>query len=772
MCRAYVRGPVDKDEISFSRNTEKRKEKSRDAARCRRSKETEVYCDLSQNLPLPTSITSQLDKASIMRLSISYLNVCNILDLKQQRKDEVDSEQEKKMDALCSKALEGFLFILSKEGDIVYVSDTVSKYLGIQQIELTGQSIYEFAHPCDHDEIKEIMSVKPNNSKDQFSDERIFFIRMKCTLTSKGRNVNLKSASYKVLKCTGRLVTQDSHKEMKNGRTDAAKIYPYLTAIGETIPHPANIEVPLDGSTFLTKHDMDMHFTYCDDRVQDLVGYESNELVGQSMYNYHHALDSHVVEKAFKDLFAKGQTMTGQYRFLAKKGGYAWVVTQGTIIYNNRTQKPQWVVCVHYVLSKVENKEAILSEVQLPTADDLLEPFRFELSTDKIFAPKTKDMEQPFFVPPELKKTLDMNEPEDLTHLAPTAGEGCIPLNFPSCSLGGSNSSLYEGESMPLMKDVPFCGTFKEEPDTVQRSICRQKQNYISSNNASPMSLSPRIGSPEDYKTTASPTSVDIMERFFSSMDTKQTFQTKSRPKKPESEMLQRAPFIPMNSEEDFSLVPPSTSDLFTLHNDFNPGLFGRTESVFMPKEAIFEVPPQPRVRQNFRDMMGESTSMASMEQPPSTRPMQVKRPHDMTSLEKGPPRVKRMRTDHPVELNAPPLLGQFDHMWVNGNSRDSVLLNLLLTGEDRSHGYKVKSPFMNFNDGRGRGGSIRSGGNNQLLTSSQCLSYLLPGLTQQDYEVNAPIQNSNLLQGADLLRALDVDVPGYKIRPSIPNKN
>uniref|UniRef100_A0A3B3UPU7 BHLH domain-containing protein n=1 Tax=Poecilia latipinna TaxID=48699 RepID=A0A3B3UPU7_9TELE len=52
---------------------ERRKEKSRDAARCRRSKETEVFYELAHQLPLPHSISSHLDKASIMRLTISFL---------------------------------------------------------------------------------------------------------------------------------------------------------------------------------------------------------------------------------------------------------------------------------------------------------------------------------------------------------------------------------------------------------------------------------------------------------------------------------------------------------------------------------------------------------------------------------------------------------------------------------------------------------------------------------------------------------------------------
>jgi hypoxia-inducible factor 1 alpha len=62
------------------RNSEKRKEKSRDAARCRRSRETEIFTDLAQALPMPQTTISQLDKASIMRLAISYLKVRSLLN--------------------------------------------------------------------------------------------------------------------------------------------------------------------------------------------------------------------------------------------------------------------------------------------------------------------------------------------------------------------------------------------------------------------------------------------------------------------------------------------------------------------------------------------------------------------------------------------------------------------------------------------------------------------------------------------------------------------
>ena len=36
-------------------------------------------------------------------------------------------------------------------------------------------------------------------------------------------------------------------------------------------------------------------------RVKELIKYSSEELEGKSLYDYHHALDSHIVEKAYKD---------------------------------------------------------------------------------------------------------------------------------------------------------------------------------------------------------------------------------------------------------------------------------------------------------------------------------------------------------------------------------------------------------------------------------------------------------------------------------------
>lgn len=91
--------------------------------------------------------------------------------------------------------------------------------------------------------------------------ERSFFLRMKCTLTSRGRTVNVKSATWKVLHCSGHVAPAEQnpcgHKEPPVS---------YLVLVCDPIPHPSNIEAPLDTKTFLSRHTLDMKFTYCDER--------------------------------------------------------------------------------------------------------------------------------------------------------------------------------------------------------------------------------------------------------------------------------------------------------------------------------------------------------------------------------------------------------------------------------------------------------------------------------------------------------------------------
>ncbi|KAI3367660.1 hypothetical protein L3Q82_026213, partial [Scortum barcoo] len=147
-----------------------RKEKSRDAARSRRGKENFEFYELAKMLPLPGAITSQLDKASIIRLTISYLKMRDFANqgdppwnLRMEGPPPntsvkaIGAQRRRSPSAVASEifephlgshilqhnpcisfdeklcSLDGFVFALNKEGRFLYISETVSIYLGLSQ---------------------------------------------------------------------------------------------------------------------------------------------------------------------------------------------------------------------------------------------------------------------------------------------------------------------------------------------------------------------------------------------------------------------------------------------------------------------------------------------------------------------------------------------------------------------------------------------------------------------------------------------------------------
>ncbi|XP_069063782.1 hypoxia-inducible factor 3-alpha isoform X2 [Pleurodeles waltl] len=339
---------------------ELRKEKSRNAARSRRGQETEVFCDLAHALPLAHNISTHLDKASIMRLALSHLKMQRLLAAVEWTDA---TEMDVQMEGCPLRSLDGFLMVLSEDGDMIFLSDNVDKHLGLGQLELIGQSVYDFIHPCDQDELQDLLSIRGLSQKAKLSAEYSFSLRMKSTLVSKGRTVHLKSSSWKVLQCSGHMKTSHLYVPPASGTDAGPQEAPqrFLVLICESIAHPSHIEYPLDSRTFLSRHTLDMKFTYCDERISELAGYSSEDLIGFTVYEYVHAQDSDSVGKSMHSLLSKGQAVTAYYRFLAKNGGYFWAQTQATTVGIGKSGVPEGVVCLHSMLSTIQGADTILS---------------------------------------------------------------------------------------------------------------------------------------------------------------------------------------------------------------------------------------------------------------------------------------------------------------------------------------------------------------------------------------------------------------------------
>uniref|UniRef100_A0A8C2KXR1 Neuronal PAS domain protein 3 n=1 Tax=Cyprinus carpio TaxID=7962 RepID=A0A8C2KXR1_CYPCA len=417
-----------------------RKEKSRDAARSRRGKENFEFYELAKMLPLPGAITSQLDKASIIRLTISYLKMRDFANqgdppwnlriegpppnTSVKGKSEacvrmptrvysccvllsaaIGSQRRRSPSAVATEifephlgshilqSLDGFVFALNKEGRFLYISETVSIYLGLSQVSaceiFTLRSL--FVHRAGHETALERETQRHRNQRGRGSCrrgrgegggvsasraalesnspsllspdnilERSFFIRMKSTLTKRG--VHIKSSGYKVIHITGRLRIRMA---LTHSRSVPNQIMG-MVVMAHALPPPTINEVRIDCQMFVTRVNMDLNIVYCENRISDYMDLTPVDIVGKRCYHFIHAEDVEGIRQSHLDLMNKGQCVTKYYRWIQKNGGYIWIQSSATIAINAKNGNEKNIIWVNYVLSNPEYKDTPMDIAQLP----------------------------------------------------------------------------------------------------------------------------------------------------------------------------------------------------------------------------------------------------------------------------------------------------------------------------------------------------------------------------------------------------------------------
>ncbi|XP_066033274.1 single-minded homolog 2 isoform X2 [Chamaea fasciata] len=258
------------------------------------------------------------------------------------------------------QTLDGFVFVVASDGKIMYISETASVHLGLSQVELTGNSIYEYIHPSDHDEMTAVLTAhQPLHPHllQEYEIERSFFLRMKCVLAK--RNAGLTCSGYKVIHCSGYLKIRQYMLDMS--LYDSCYQIVGLVAVGQSLPPSAITEIKLHSNMFMFRASLDLKLIFLDSRVTELTGYEPQDLIEKTLYHHVHGCDVFHLRYAHHLLLVKGQVTTKYYRLLSKQGGWVWVQSYATIVHNSRSSRPHCIVSVNYVLTDIEYKELQLS---------------------------------------------------------------------------------------------------------------------------------------------------------------------------------------------------------------------------------------------------------------------------------------------------------------------------------------------------------------------------------------------------------------------------
>nr|XP_026497501.1 protein trachealess isoform X5 [Vanessa tameamea] len=467
---------------------ELRKEKSRDAARSRRGKENYEFYELAKMLPLPAAITSQLDKASIIRLTISYLKLRDFSghgdppwsrDTPPTSKTLKGAQNRRTAAGLALElfeqhqgthilqSLDGFALSVAADGRFLYISETVSIYLGLSQVEMTGSSIFDYVHQADHAEIAEQLGLSlagrsgaglnsPASGSEEGSQhgtnnpdvsaqmslaasgslyrgmDRAFCIRMKSTLTKRG--CHFKSSGYRVVLMLCRLRPQYTFSHSR--KTPPALLG--MVALAIALPPPSVHEIRLESDMFVTRIGFDFRIAHCEPRVSELLGYTAEELTGKNLYALCHGEDANKLRKCHVDLMNKGQVLTHYYRLMNKLGGYTWMQTCATVVCSSKNAEEQNIICVNYVISGREYPNTVMDCCQLEESVQGVK--REETTGDPENGPP--DADTPGAPPPPQRHTAERTEAptnndsastapqtSDVTHLTRLNDTQPIPLH-------------------------------------------------------------------------------------------------------------------------------------------------------------------------------------------------------------------------------------------------------------------------------------------------------------------------------------------------------
>lgn len=176
---------------------------------------------------------------------------------------------------------------MHRDGKIMYISETASVHLGLPQIDLTGSSVFDYIHPADREDIKQMLLLSDTeqaqlsaqaqdqqqqqqqledgqcNEGGKFELGRSFCMRMKCILPK--RNAGLVSSGYKAIHCNGYLKVR-----RRPAQGEPIKLPPKggewesyaLVALGHSLLPTASTEVKLTGSSFMFRASLDLKFYF------------------------------------------------------------------------------------------------------------------------------------------------------------------------------------------------------------------------------------------------------------------------------------------------------------------------------------------------------------------------------------------------------------------------------------------------------------------------------------------------------------------------------
>ncbi|XP_059171550.1 aryl hydrocarbon receptor nuclear translocator homolog isoform X2 [Physella acuta] len=374
-------------------SADKERESHCEIERRRRNKMTAYINELCDMVPTCSTLARKPDKLTILRMAVSHMKTLrgtgNTNNDGSYRPSFLTDQELKH---LILEAADGFLFVVQCDtGRIVYVSDSITPVLNQSQGDLFGTTLYDLTHPDDVEKVREQLSTSESQNTGRILDlktgtvkkeghqssirlcmgsRRGFICRLRMgnmqsdpmtanhTVRMRQRNT-LGPASdgnhYAVVHVTGYIknwppsagVQMDRNESDEHGGSHCC-----LVAIGRlqvtNTPNCSDIMGPNPPNEFISRHSMDGKFTFVDQRVTPVLGYQPQELLGKLAFEFYHPEDQTHMKETFEQVLKlKGQVMSIMYRFRASNREWVWLRTSSFSFQNPYTDEVEYIVCTN-----------------------------------------------------------------------------------------------------------------------------------------------------------------------------------------------------------------------------------------------------------------------------------------------------------------------------------------------------------------------------------------------------------------------------------------
>ncbi|XP_052791509.1 aryl hydrocarbon receptor nuclear translocator homolog isoform X3 [Mya arenaria] len=357
--------------------------------RRRRNKMTTYINELCDMVPTCSTLARKPDKLTILRMAVSHmksLRGTGNTNTDGSYKPSFLTDQELKH--LILEAADGFLFVVQCDtGRIIYVSDSIVPVLHQSQGDWFGNCMFDLVHPDDVEKVREQLSTSESQNTGRILDlktgtvkkeghqssmrvcmgsRRGFICRMKMgnmqvdpmtanhSLRIRQRNTLGPSTDgnhYAVVHVTGYIKNWPPSGIGVQADDEHGNSHCCLVAIGRLqVTSAPNCSDIMGNSTneFISRLSVDGKMTFVDQRVTSLLGYQPQDLLNKSVYDFYHPEDqAHMKDTFDQVLKLKGQAMSIMYRFRASNREWVWLRTTSFSFQNPYTEEVEYIVCTN-----------------------------------------------------------------------------------------------------------------------------------------------------------------------------------------------------------------------------------------------------------------------------------------------------------------------------------------------------------------------------------------------------------------------------------------